>query len=213
MGASRKKEGVSSANGGANSFGSQDQGLLSKNMDDQISLEGYIKPSDMAGSFSWPIRVLTVIASFFMFSVTALTIIDVTGRYVFNSPIHGGVELIEFLLGLLIFSALPLVSVKRAHITVELFDNFMSESFKHYREIFVLIASAAMIGFITERMLSTGLDAYEADDISMHLDLPMAPILFALTALSAVSVVVQVYMIWKYISFDKHKINSTEKLF
>ena len=212
MATTKKKEGVSLANGGANSFGSQDKSLLSKNMGDQISLDEYIKPSDMAGAFSWPIRVLTVIASFFMFSVTALTIVDVTGRYVFNSPIHGGVELIEFLLGLLIFSALPLVSVKRAHITVELFDNFMSESFKRYREVVVLIASAAMIGFITERMFSTGLDAYEADDISMHLDLPMAPILFALTALSAVSVIVQIYMIWKYLSLDKHEINSTEKL-
>jgi len=66
----------------------------------------------------------------------------------------------------------------------------MSNGFKRYREIFVLISSAGMIGFITERMLSTGLDAYEAEDISMHLDLPMAPIYFALTALSATNLVV-----------------------
>jgi len=211
MGNSKEKEGVSLTSGDADFYKIQNQNLLSEDMSGSISIENYIRPSDLAGALAWPIRILTVMAASFMFALTGLTAIDVTGRYVFNSPVQGGVELIEFMLGLLIFSALPLVSVKRAHITVQLFDNFMSKSFKRYREGFVLIASAAMIGFITERMLSTGLDAYEAEDISMHLDLPMAPIYFALTALSAISVVVQVYMIWKYISLDMQEINGNDK--
>ena len=206
-----EKEGVFLNNEDAGSSEIQDQKLLSEDVSDNICTEDYVRPSDLAGAFAWPIRILTVMAASFMFAITALTTIDVTGRYVFNSPVHGGVELIEFMLGLLIFSALPLVSVKRAHITVELFDNFMSNGFKRYREIFVLIASAGMIGFITERMLSTGLDAYEAEDISMHLDLPMAPIYFSLTALSAISVVVQIYMIWKYISLDMQEISGNDK--
>ena len=208
---SNEKEGVFLTNEDAGSSKIQDQKLLSEDISDNSFTEDYVRPSDLAGVFAWPIRILTVMAASFMFAITALTTIDVTGRYVFNSPVHGGVELIEFMLGLLIFSALPLVSVKRAHITVELFDNFMSNGFKRYREIFVLIASAGMIGFITERMLSTGLDAYEAEDISMHLDLPMAPIYFALTALSATSLVVQVYMIWKYMLVDMQEINRNHK--
>ena len=207
MSGSKEKEGVPSNNGDVNFDKIQDQIELSEDTSKKNYTEDYIRPSDLAGVFSWPVRILTVMAATFMFAVTGLTTIDVTGRYVFNSPVQGGVELIEFMLGLLIFSALPLVAVKRAHITVELFDSFMSIGFKRYREVFVLMASTAMIGFITERMLSTGLEAYEAEDISMHLDLPMAPIYFALTALSAISVVIQVYMTWKYISMDmlKHK--------
>ena len=211
MGNSRKRKDVSLISGDADSYKTQNPNLLSEDMSGPIPIEDYIRPSDLAGVFAWPVRILTVMAAFFMFALTGLTTIDVTGRYVFNSPVQGGVELIEFMLGLLIFSALPLVSVKRAHITVQLFDNFMSYNFKRYREVFVLIASAAMIGFITERMLSTGLDAYEAEDISMHLDLPMAPIYFALTALSAISVVVQVYMVWKYISLDMQEISGNDK--
>jgi len=212
MGDFEKREGVSTDNGGTISYRDYDQNLLNKDHRDPVALEEYIRPFELAGSLSLPIRILTVIAAFFMLAVTALTTNDVTGRYMFNSPVQGGVELIEFMLGFLIFSALPLVSVKRAHITVELFDNFMSKSFKRYREVFVLIASAAMIAFITERMLSTGLEAYEAEDISMHLDLPMAPIYFTLTALSGISVVVQVYMVWKYISEDMREINVEDKL-
>ena len=209
---SKNKEGASIDSGGIASSIDHNQNLLNMEHRDPVALEEYIRPFELAGSLSLPIRMLTVIAVFFMFALTALTTIDVTGRYMFNSPVQGGVELIEFMLGLMIFSALPLVSVKRAHITVELFDNFMSKGFKRYREVFVLIASAAMIGFITERMLSTGLEAYEAEDISMHLDLPMAPIYFTLTTLSAISVVVQVYMVWKYVLEDMQEKNAEDKL-
>ena len=165
----------------------------------------YINPADVVANLAWPLRILTGIAALFMLSITGLTFVDVTGRYAFNSPVPGGVELIEFLLGLLIFSALPLVTVKRAHITVQLFDNFMSAAFKRYREVVVLIASAGMIMFITERMWATGMDMLENDDISLHLEVPTAPLLFVLSALSAVSAIVQIYMVWKYLTVDLEK--------
>ncbi|MGZ0247129.1 MAG: TRAP transporter small permease, partial [Alphaproteobacteria bacterium] len=87
--------------------------------------EDFRIPESVAGHFRWPVRILTAMAALFMLGIAAVTVVDVTGRYAFNSPIPGGVEVIEFLLGLTIFSALPLVTVKRSHITVELFDGFM----------------------------------------------------------------------------------------
>ena len=177
----------------------------SNNPLDRALAEDYLIPESVAGLFRWPVRILTAIAGTFMLGIAAVTIIDVTGRYAFNSPIPGGVEIIEFLLGLTIFSALPLVTVKRAHITVELFDSFMRAGFKRIREVIVLIASAGMIIFITHRMWSTGIDMLENDDISIHLELPTAPILFVLCGLSAISAIVQIYMIWKYVTVDIHQ--------
>ena len=177
-------------------------GAQSTNPLDHALEDDYVVPAKSAGSFAMPVRILTALASLFMFLLMGLTFVDVTGRYAFNSPVPGGVEFIEFILGFLIFSALPLVTVKRAHITVELFDGFMSDQFKRVREIFVLIGSAGMIAFMTERMWSTGLDMLENDDISLHLEIPTAPILFILTFLGAVSIIVQIYMIWKYVTID-----------
>ncbi|MEP4378677.1 MAG: TRAP transporter small permease [Alphaproteobacteria bacterium] len=157
--------------------------------------EDYAVPASRAGGFAWPIRILTGIAAIFMASIAGVTFVDVTGRYVFSSPIPGGVEIIEFLLGLLIFSALPLVVAKDAHITVELFDGFMSEGFKRVREIIVLLANAGVLGFITSRMWATGREMAEYDEISLHLQVETAPLLFALTALSAMSVLTQLYMV------------------
>ena len=53
-----------------------------------------------------------------------LTVVDVTGRFVFNRPIPGSFEVMEFCLAIVVFSALPLVTWDRRHITVSLFDSF-----------------------------------------------------------------------------------------
>jgi TRAP-type transport system small permease protein len=164
--------------------------------------EDYVVAETVAGHFRWPVRILTAMAALFMFGIAGVTVVDVSGRYVFNNPVPGGVEIIEFLLGLTVFSALPLVTVKRSHITVELFDGFMSAGFKKIREAFVLIASAGMICFITERMWSTAIYMLENDEVSLHLEVETAPLLFALTGLSAISAVTQIYMIWKYLAVD-----------
>ncbi|NNE85300.1 MAG: TRAP transporter small permease [Alphaproteobacteria bacterium] len=169
---------------------------------DQVSKEDYKVPSAIAGRLVWPIRILTFVTAAFMLAIAVVTFVDVTGRYVFNSPIRGGVEVIEFLLGLLIFSALPLVTVKRAHIRVELFDGFMSARFKNIREVVVLLANAGMILFITERMWTTAVEMAEDGELSLHLQLPTAPFVFALSLLAAVSVVVQLYMAWRFVTVD-----------
>jgi TRAP-type C4-dicarboxylate transport system permease small subunit len=162
--------------------------------------EDYAVPASKAGGFAWPIRILTGIAAIFMAAIAGVTFVDVTGRYVFTAPIPGGVEIIEFLLGLLIFSALPLVVVKNAHISVELFDGFMSEGFKRIREIIVLLGNAGVLGFITSRMWATGLEMAEFDEISLHLQIETAPLLFALAGLSAMSVLTQLYMVWMLVT-------------
>ena len=42
----------------------------------------------------------------------------------------------------------------------------------------------------------------EDGDISLHLQLPTAPFVFALAALAAVSVIVQLYMAWRFVTWD-----------
>jgi len=158
--------------------------------------EDYAVPASKAGQFAWPIHILTVVAAVFMAAIAGVTFVDVTGRYVFTAPIPGGVEIIEFLLGLLIFSALPLVIAKNAHITVELFDGFMSTGFKRARDFIVLLANAGVLAFITSRMWFTALEMLEFDEISLHLQVPTAPLLFTLAGLSAMSVLTQLYMAW-----------------
>ena len=169
-------------------------------IDESALTEDYAVPASKAGGFAWPIRILTGIAAIFMALIAGVTFVDVTGRYIFTAPIPGGVEIIESLLGLLIFSALPLVIVKNAHITVELFDGFMSEGFKRIRDFIVLLGNAGVLAFITSRMWFTALEMQEFDEISLHLEVPTAPLLFTLAGLSAMSVLTQLYLAWMMIA-------------
>ena len=67
-------------------------------------------------------RILGGLAATLLFLLMLLTLIDVVGRYGFNAPVNGSYEITELLLAAIIFSALPLVSAKDAHITVDLID-------------------------------------------------------------------------------------------
>lgn len=144
-------------------------------------------------------QLLKVLAGTLMFLLMALTFVDVVGRYAFNRPIPSASEVIEMTLALLIFSALPLVTGARGHITVSLFDNFMSRMIKQSRDLSVLIGSAGVIGFISFLMWRSGLDMYESNFVSRTLDFPLATIMFAISVLGAITLVILLAMIWQHV--------------
>jgi hypothetical protein len=78
----------------------------------------------------------------------------------------------------------------------------MSAGFKRIRGIIVMLASAGVIAFITKRMWSTAMEMAEFDEISLHLQVETAPLLFVISGLSALGVVVQLYMAWIFIRDD-----------
>ena len=64
------------------------------------------------------VPALGLIAATELFCLMLLTCVDVIGRYFFSSPVAGGFEITEMLLAGLIFSALPLVTLRGEHVTV-----------------------------------------------------------------------------------------------
>lgn len=65
--------------------------------------------------------VFTYMTATMLFALMVLTCVDVLGRYFFNNPVYGGLELTEILLAGVIFFALPLASYAGQHILVDLF--------------------------------------------------------------------------------------------
>ena len=58
--------------------------------------------------------------------IVLLTFADVFARYLFARPIRGSVEIIQYAMALVIFTALPLVTRHRGHVTVSLVDKLLS---------------------------------------------------------------------------------------
>lgn len=74
----------------------------------------------------WVAMPLSVIASVILFAMMALTLMDVVGRYLFDTPVSGAFEMTELMLASVIFMGLPLVTAERDHVTVDIIDLWVS---------------------------------------------------------------------------------------
>ena len=61
-----------------------------------------------------------------LFIMMALTFFDVVGRYVFNSPIIGAMDIIEQLMVVLVFTVLGQVTINRIHIRADVLNPVLS---------------------------------------------------------------------------------------
>ncbi|HSH57106.1 MAG TPA: TRAP transporter small permease, partial [Halomonas sp.] len=66
--------------------------------------------------------ILEGVAGATLFGMMLLTTVDVIGRYFFNAPILGAVELTQLMLAALVFLSLPVVCWRQEHVSVDLLD-------------------------------------------------------------------------------------------
>ncbi len=146
---------------------------------------------------NWLFFALKLIAAVMIFAMAALTFLDVIGRYVFAAPIQGTFEIVGLLLGVVTFSALPLITHSRSHITVDLFDSFIRGKFRWVQQFSVLIGSAIVIAFFAERLLAAGIDEAGANFVTEDLGLSRAPLLYGLSGLCVITTIILLVMIWQ----------------
>jgi TRAP-type C4-dicarboxylate transport system permease small subunit len=122
-------------------------------------------------------------------AMVAVTCLDVVGRR-FGVPLPGAIEIIELLMGVLVFGALPLVTADRGHVTVGLFDERLSARFRALRDRVVGLASAGVVAVIAWRLFAKALETASFGDRSNYLALPLAPLVFFMAAMAAASVAI-----------------------
>lgn len=138
-------------------------------------------------------RSLGFVAAVILFLLVLLTCADVFGRYVLNAPIPGAVELVGQMMGALIFLALPLVTLRDFHVTIDLLDPVTPRRFVPVRDIAINLISAAFLGAIAFRMWAYAASKIRYGDVTEYLRIPLYPIAYlvcALTALTAALLVI-----------------------
>lgn len=147
-------------------------------------------------------RGLGLIAAFVLFAMMALTVVDVTGRYAFNSPVAGGFEVMQFLLAILVFTALPIVSHERGHITVSLLDALFKGAARRIQQFGVLLVSAVAMAVIAQRMWDQGNVLSDTEAITGFLQWPIAPVAYAMSVLAAVALALILLLLWRNLRGD-----------
>ena len=132
-------------------------------------------------------RALELFVAVVLFALMLLTCVDVLGRYSFNSPVPGASELVQFAMGLLVFGALPLVTARRGHVIVGLLEMALADRVARLQRVAASLTGAIGLGVLAWRLLLVGFDLAAYDDTSSFLRIPLAPMAYAMAALSALA--------------------------
>jgi TRAP-type transport system small permease protein len=147
---------------------------------------------------AWAGGVLGTVAAVVLFAMMVLTFVDVMGRKLFTRPVYGAYEITEFLMGALIFCALPLVTAREGHVTIDVLDHLVPARFARGHQVLVGLIASAVLAFVAWRLWVLSESHMRTHEVTMTLHIPHGPFsrLFAvMAALAAVSCLV---IVWGY---------------
>ncbi|MGY0217493.1 TRAP transporter small permease [Endozoicomonadaceae bacterium StTr2] len=143
--------------------------------------------------FEW---LLKWFAAAVLFVLMMVTCVDVLGRYLFDSPLVGSVEITELLLGCLIFSALPLITWRKEHIIVDLVDNMIPSRVKKLRDMFFNLCISGSLFIIGGKVWQLAGRAANYEEVTEYLEIPVSYFIYFiavscfLTAITALVLVI-----------------------
>ncbi len=132
-----------------------------------------------------------------LFCLMLLTCADVVGRYFFNEPVTGAFELTELLLAATIFCALPLVTLREQHVTVDLLDDFTPDWLLRVQHVAACSVGALALSVLTWRLWVRGDTFLEAGQTTAVLKLKLAPVAYGMSVLLALTVVVLLVLLFR----------------
>ncbi len=166
------------------------------------------EPIDVAVE-RWASRTLGAVTALTLFTMMMLTFIDVAGRYLLKQPVYGAYEITEFLMGVLIFSGLPILCAREGHVTIDVFDSFFvsRRAFQIYRA-FVNLISAGVLGVLAWRMFVQAGELSKNNEVTMTLKIPHGPFAMAFSFLAAAACIACLVVLWSYLRGTRNPVDS-----
>jgi TRAP-type transport system small permease protein len=139
---------------------------------------------------AWVNRLCGALAALALFGIMVLTFLDVSGRKLLSQSVPGSLELTELLMVLVIFAALPLVSVHREHVVFDSLDPWLPQGVQRWQRRFMdLVCALGLLG-VAYLMAQKGLQLNASGDTSSLLKIPHAPFVWLMSALAVVTALV-----------------------
>jgi TRAP-type C4-dicarboxylate transport system permease small subunit len=128
-------------------------------------------------------RSLGVLCAIVLFVMMALTCVDVAGRYLLNRPVPGGLEMIEILVAACVFAALPLVTLREEHVTVDLVDAITPDWFLRVQHVLANLVAAAVCGALAYQLWIRAGRMLGYGDTTAVLRIPLYPLTYSMSIL------------------------------
>lgn len=94
-------------------------------------------------------EVLGMVAIVFIILMMLTTVVDVSGRYLFNSPISGSLEFARSMLVIVVSFTLGYAQLRKQHIRAEILPHHLSPRLSMVVEGFALILALGFSGLVT----------------------------------------------------------------
>jgi TRAP-type transport system small permease protein len=119
-------------------------------------------------------RFINALLVLMLSGMVALTLVDVLGRKLLNTPVFGANDLTEHLMAIIIFSGLPLLTAQREHLSVDLFDRWLlTPTWKTWHKAVDILIAAVLALVAWEYFVAIG-EAQWMNEVSPALLIPRA---------------------------------------
>ena len=138
-----------------------------------------------------------LLAALALFAIMLLTFADVMGRKFLDASVTGSLELTELLMVVVIFAALPLVSLQGEHVVFDSLDRWVPATLRRLQQAAVdLLVLALLLGLAWLMWVKAG-NMHSYGDITAQLKLPLAPFVYLMSLLCALTAGVHGMLAWR----------------
>jgi TRAP-type transport system small permease protein len=114
-------------------------------------------------------------------TLMTVIIIDIVGRYLFNSPLYGSLDLAVVLLVLAVSCAIGYGGRTGAHVTADMVTTLVGPRFEWLSGLAIKIFAAGIVAIWSWRMFVTGQTAGRLGESTQLLNIPFSPVYKALS--------------------------------
>lgn len=124
-----------------------------------------------------------LLAALALFAIMVLTLVDVSGRKLLSASVPGSLELTELLMVIVIFAALPLVSIRREHVVFDSLDHILPAGLRKLQSMLVNLVCGALLMALAWLMWRTAGEFAQTGETTAQLKLLKAPFIYGMSVL------------------------------
>jgi TRAP-type C4-dicarboxylate transport system permease small subunit len=103
-------------------------------------------------------------------------------------------------MGMLIFSALPLVTAREGHVTIDVFDHLVPGPFARWQRVIVGVVSSAALAFVAWRLWVLSASHMRTHEVTMTLHIPHGPFSQLFAVMAALAALAALVIVWDYLT-------------
>lgn len=135
-----------------------------------------------------------VLCGALLLALTFVTVADVIGRYLLNSPLPGAGEYTELLLMAIIFMGLPAVCLDDGHVQVDLITSRLSAGFERVQTVFWRLVVSGLLAIVSWQLWKHGSQLAGYNEVTVYLRAPLGPFAKAASVITGVCAVITFVM-------------------